>query len=245
MMIRFGIAPSCRCFRAWRLARRRSAAKRSCARATIARSARSLGVISAAGAKPLRRVAKVLDRGGGRLAALELLALAVDPDHRHVHLQAGGHVGLIAARDVQPAFLPTDATGALLEVRRVGLVASNLLGSDHEVELGSKMAARDAEQLVVDVGDDPNLVALAEAVHGGVRLTERKPSRDAVGKELRPGRLQLPADLLGGAHRRAAKYLGVQLVGAADDVDRKSTRLNSSHEWISYAVFCLKKKKKK
>src|SRR5438105_4076051 len=26
-------------------------------------------------------------------------------------------------------------------------------------------------------------------------------------------------------------------------IDRKSTRLNSSHEWISYAVFCLKKKK--
>src|SRR5438105_11074301 len=26
--------------------------------------------------------------------------------------------------------------------------------------------------------------------------------------------------------------------------DRKSTRLNSSHEWTSYAVFCLKKKKK-
>src|SRR5438105_10201623 len=25
-------------------------------------------------------------------------------------------------------------------------------------------------------------------------------------------------------------------------IDRKSTRLNSSHEWISYAVFCLKKK---
>src|SRR5207247_8568975 len=24
--------------------------------------------------------------------------------------------------------------------------------------------------------------------------------------------------------------------------DRKSTRLNSSHEWISYAVFCLKQK---
>src|SRR5438552_9733693 len=29
------------------------------------------------------------------------------------------------------------------------------------------------------------------------------------------------------------------------DVDRKSTRLNSSHQIISYAVFCLKKKKKK
>src|SRR5207247_4610334 len=28
-----------------------------------------------------------------------------------------------------------------------------------------------------------------------------------------------------------------------EGIDRKSTRLNSSHEWISYAVFCLKKKK--
>src|SRR5690349_22205046 len=33
--------------------------------------------------------------------------------------------------------------------------------------------------------------------------------------------------------------------GGADPKDRKSTRLNSSHVEISYAVFCLKKKKKK
>src|SRR5947207_9949646 len=32
--------------------------------------------------------------------------------------------------------------------------------------------------------------------------------------------------------------------GAAEHADRKSTRLNSSHTVISYAVFCLKKKKK-
>src|SRR3712207_7809513 len=32
--------------------------------------------------------------------------------------------------------------------------------------------------------------------------------------------------------------------GAAERRDRKSTRLNSSHANISYAVFCLKKKKK-
>src|SRR5690349_24122852 len=31
----------------------------------------------------------------------------------------------------------------------------------------------------------------------------------------------------------------------SDQLDRKSTRLNSSHVEISYAVFCLKKKKKK
>src|SRR5688572_32016800 len=29
---------------------------------------------------------------------------------------------------------------------------------------------------------------------------------------------------------------------AIDEIDRKSTRLNSSHSQISYAVFCLKKK---
>src|SRR5688572_31853615 len=32
-------------------------------------------------------------------------------------------------------------------------------------------------------------------------------------------------------------------LGLARRVDRKSTRLNSSHSQISYAVFCLKKKK--
>src|SRR2546422_11168014 len=32
---------------------------------------------------------------------------------------------------------------------------------------------------------------------------------------------------------------------STNHIDRKSTRLNSSHGYISYAVFCLKKKKKK
>src|SRR5688572_31085014 len=36
-----------------------------------------------------------------------------------------------------------------------------------------------------------------------------------------------------------------QAVHLLPAVDRKSTRLNSSHSQISYAVFCLKKKKKK
>src|SRR5688572_22592642 len=36
-----------------------------------------------------------------------------------------------------------------------------------------------------------------------------------------------------------------RLLDLAPESDRKSTRLNSSHSQISYAVFCLKKKKKK
>src|SRR5256884_939349 len=39
------------------------------------------------------------------------------------------------------------------------------------------------------------------------------------------------------------KY-GVEIADALDKADRKSTRLNSSHGYISYAVFCLKKKNK-
>src|SRR5256886_8579410 len=43
-------------------------------------------------------------------------------------------------------------------------------------------------------------------------------------------------------HVRASNAL---LNNLAPNEDRKSTRLNSSHSQISYAVFCLKKKKKK
>src|SRR2546422_11620370 len=53
-----------------------------------------------------------------------------------------------------------------------------------------------------------------------------------------------------GSHRSAARRFrerversGCQASGRGRD--RKSTRLNSSHGYISYAVFCLKKKKKK
>src|SRR2546430_7774468 len=34
-----------------------------------------------------------------------------------------------------------------------------------------------------------------------------------------------------------------RVIRDAGEIDRKSTRLNSSHSQISYAVFCLKKKK--
>src|SRR5438105_1688275 len=62
----------------------------------------------------------------------------------------------------------------------------------------------------------------------------------------------IPSDAHGPGAReaRAARYIDRALGGALAASrplyavgDRKSTRLNSSHEWISYAVFCLKKKK--
>src|SRR5258708_27352615 len=41
-----------------------------------------------------------------------------------------------------------------------------------------------------------------------------------------------------------SEAVAVATIGVREDRDRKSTRLNSSHQIISYAVFCLKKKKK-
>src|SRR5688572_30993926 len=53
-------------------------------------------------------------------------------------------------------------------------------------------------------------------------------------------------------HERAIRVRAAPTHGGHHDAalrartrDRKSTRLNSSHSQISYAVFCLKKKKKK
>src|SRR5476649_2872273 len=52
--------------------------------------------------------------------------------------------------------------------------------------------------------------------------------------DLRQHQIRRHRDPGGPGHRKKRKY---QIV---DDVDRKSTRLNSSHTVISYAVFCLK-----
>src|SRR2546422_4041212 len=67
----------------------------------------------------------------------------------------------------------------------------------------------------------------------------------------RDGRLPEPLEPLPVAvEREEARALehGLRELDVAGDVhdhrDRKSTRLNSSHGYISYAVFCLKKKKK-
>src|SRR5436309_8674970 len=44
--------------------------------------------------------------------------------------------------------------------------------------------------------------------------------------------------------RRLTRGRDAEVLGVTAPEDRKSTRLNSSHVKISYAVFCLKKKKK-
>src|SRR5438552_12643441 len=81
---------------------------------------------------------------------------------------------------------------------------------------------------------------LFRSVAGFGELGDAPDAADA--KQRRPGVVQRMRDIgLDHADQPVAVAQGVVDHGE----DRKSTRLNSSHQIISYAVFCLKKKKKK
>src|SRR5690349_24247380 len=83
---------------------------------------------------------------------------------------------------------------------------------------------------------------LFRSVRPGVRREDARDHRpehqaDARGRLPRRGRAEV------GGRGQPARGTGV-LGDGEGQPDRKSTRLNSSHVEISYAVFCLKKKKK-
>src|SRR5690606_41184041 len=78
-------------------------------------------------------------------------------------------------------------------------------------------------------------------------LHDALPIFDADHLDARPQVLHIGGDTGDQATAAHRHEDGVQLplMLTQDQGDRKSTRLNSSHVKISYAVFCLKKKKKK
>src|SRR2546426_2560569 len=78
------------------------------------------------------------------------------------------------------------------------------------------------------------------SLHDALPIYDRRVSRLAGLKQLDNAR-EAPGDVfgLGGLARDLRQHVTGLYV-----IDRKSTRLNSSHLVISYAVFCLKKKKK-
>src|SRR5688572_32489000 len=81
---------------------------------------------------------------------------------------------------------------------------------------------------------------------------ERAPEMDAAPEQVAFGHLEAAAKRsharraeIEPRHRDRPALLELDHEHDAIARDRKSTRLNSSHSQISYAVFCLKKKKKK
>src|SRR5438874_6220878 len=70
------------------------------------------------------------------------------------------------------------------------------------------------------------------------------PDGAAGGRSAGPERSEIDQRAIWECHR-SGPLVAVVHLAQARTVDRKSTRLNSSHVEISYAVFCLKKKKTK
>src|SRR5262245_63570062 len=96
---------------------------------------------------------------------------------------------------------------------------------------------------VICSGDGQDLAAsLARAVKGGCGGLISFGVAGGLAPDLKPGTCVIGSTILHDAVERPTDARWAQRLMR---IDRKSTRLNSSHLGISYAVFCLKKKKKK
>src|SRR5690554_817513 len=119
-----------------------------------------------------------------------------------------------------------------MEIRNIAIIAHVDHGKttlvDRIIEAGESFSERDREnagELMMDNNDQER--------ERGITIVSKNVSVNYKGTKINiidtPGH----ADFGGEVER---------VLNMADGVDRKSTRLNSSHVRISYAVFCLKKK---
>src|SRR5690348_13666897 len=99
---------------------------------------------------------------------------------------------------------------------------------------GFEAAREAAEVLAKGVGSPSN--ALAE------RVRQYEEELDKLDHDINDG---VTAAISQGPAQRTRELLACLKFIIELERDRKSTRLNSSHPSISYAVFCLKKKKKR
>src|SRR6266536_1904920 len=177
----------------------------------------------------------------------------------------------IAARERVAASVRIAEVGVERERRRIHAGdREHVIGRPAGAQPARCVAGRRADPRSRRQADRSRFIEPPFDVDGGVACTAGRGRRAiAGGTERDPGRAQDDVEF----RQRSVRKLRAELVGALAAIarpgvaelelelshalgagiladqrmrrDRKSTRLNSSHEWISYAVFCLKKKKKK
>src|SRR2546426_3671266 len=164
-------------------------------------------------------------------------------------LHRGRHAGGVRSVGARRAASAHGSPGrARLRPRGGAVPARNLLGCDLENQSARASLARSGV---------PKLARAGDVLPARVREQSRPENAAQLLPSLRSARVRSsamghrPKKLLGGGRsgrRNTPLSAGDQKAGAgtapARSQDRKSTRLNSSHLVISYAVFCLKKKKK-
>src|SRR3989440_5589442 len=148
----------------------------------------------------------------------------------------------------------TTLTGAAMLTCAALCARGDALPQAERVMLRSTEGLPVVDRLVVRKGERRLLLLHGEAV---VRSYKVALGLNPVGQKERSGDFRTPEGhyRLGRRNARSDYFLSIQVSYPNEaDVkrgrarhweDRKSTRLNSSHDQISYAVFCLKKKKKK
>src|SRR2546422_7092637 len=158
-----------------------------------------------------------------------------------------------------------DLLGQLAATDAQGLALDRFDREEQEVPAVEDRDRQEVEHAEVDAEDGDQEDVVRETLRRGVarNLGDSQRTADVIGRDLSGEHLsdahhRQPGPAPGGleaVHRRHQDVLapedGPVRLGDADlsdfDLgsvgDRKSTRLNSSHGYISYAVFCLKKKK--
>src|SRR5207248_6110119 len=162
-----------------------------------------------------------------------------------VERQPGGRARRVGARDVQRVRLQLpvvlweraevrflrDVTAALAEVETAREDAHLETGGRHRRLGDGRVELREVD-VVGEIGR---------------RLVADRDRLVRVGRHVaveRVGRVLAVRDRLAEAKAQVEDAARREVEGARPAGDRKSTRLNSSHRTISYAVFCLKKKTK-
>src|SRR5690606_17264085 len=137
------------------------------------------------------------------------------------------------------------------EERRPAASRSDVNAPRSRFELVAALAQRRADALEVrfDAGGlstsaEQEQIEAVDVMRDEIVLANRA-EQIAVERKYRElgTRRKVLGDLEIEVERRAFRRVGMPGHESADASDRKSTRLNSSHVKISYAVFCLKKKK--
>src|SRR5207249_5397157 len=118
--------------------------------------------------------------------------------------------------------------------------------ADNPLVVGLPAPTDTREFVTLELGTDQGLTGVGLTFFGGALTPALKVAVDTLA-QLVMGDDPTQVEAITGKARRAAGSSGpggIFALALSAVEDRKSTRLNSSHVSISYAVFCLKKKKK-
>src|SRR5438105_10052039 len=132
--------------------------------------------------------------------------------------------------------LDAHAESTAIAVAEAGRAAPRFVGS-----VGARLS--ELTKALSKLGAPQSLCVVYEAGPCGYVLARELTSLGYRCEVVAPSRIpRRPGERIKTDRRDALNLASLARAGELVPVDRKSTRLNSSHEWISYAVCCLKKK---